>query len=119
MITLTPTEEQAMQALWKLKQATVKDIRLAMPIPKPPYTTLASTIKNIERKQYIQATPYGNAYQYTPIITEKQYTKHRIQGFVSTYFENSFQDLVTFFAKEKKISAKQLKQIINLIEAGK
>jgi BlaI family penicillinase repressor len=32
------------------------------------------------------------------------------------YFENSYKDLVSFFAKEEKISAKELREILNLIE---
>ncbi len=42
-----------------------------------------------------------------------------MNGFVNDYFENSYKDLVTFFAKEKKISAGELKEIIKLIENPK
>jgi hypothetical protein len=42
-----------------------------------------------------------------------------MNGFVSDYFQNSYKELVTFFAKEKKISASELKDIINLIENHK
>ena len=39
-----------------------------------------------------------------------------MSGFVSDYFQNSYKDLVTFFAKEKKLSASDLQEIIKLIE---
>ena len=39
-----------------------------------------------------------------------------MSGFVSDYFQNSYKDLVTFFANEKKISASDLQEIIKLIE---
>jgi BlaI family penicillinase repressor len=42
-----------------------------------------------------------------------------MSGFVSDYFQNSYKDLVTFFANEKKISANDLKEIIKLIENHK
>ena len=35
---------------------------------------------------------------------------------VFNYFENSYKEMVTFFAKEQKISTKDLEEIIKLIE---
>lgn len=40
-------------------------------------------------------------------------------GVVQNYFANSYKEMVSFFAKEQKISADDLKDIINLIEKGK
>jgi hypothetical protein len=37
-------------------------------------------------------------------------------GFVKDYFRNSYKELVTFFAKENKISPEELKEVIRLIE---
>ncbi len=113
---LSQQEEQAMQALWQVKEGNIKTIIAAIPQPQPPYTTVASTIKNLEKKEFVTATPYGNSFIYTPIVKEKEYKKKFMQGFVTDYFENSYKELVTFFAKEKKISAKELKDIINQIE---
>jgi BlaI family transcriptional regulator, penicillinase repressor len=113
---LTPQEEQAMQALWQIVEGNIKTILTAIPEPKPPYTTVASTVKNLEKKEFVDATPYGNSFIYTPIVQEKDYKKKFMQGFVTDYFENSYKELVTFFAKEKKISAKELKDIISQIE---
>ena len=42
-----------------------------------------------------------------------------MSGLVSDYFQNSYKDLVTFFASEQKISAEELKEIIKLIENPK
>src|SRR5690606_21359010 len=49
---LTQQEEEAMQLIWQNKGGFVKDILELLPEPKVPYTTLASTLKNLERKQY-------------------------------------------------------------------
>ena len=35
-------------------------------------------------------------------IVEEEYKKRFMSGFVSDYFKNSYKDLVTFFANEKK-----------------
>ncbi|MGZ3750108.1 MAG: BlaI/MecI/CopY family transcriptional regulator [Mucilaginibacter sp.] len=116
---LTTQEEEAMQAVWQAGSGSVKDFLDLIGEPKPPYTTLASTIKNLERKAFLTSEKIGNTYRYIPAIKEEEYKKRFMNGFVSDYFENSYKDLVTFFANEKKISASDLKEIINLIENPK
>jgi predicted transcriptional regulator len=116
---LTQQEEEAIQAVWQCGAGSVKDFLDQIAEPKPPYTTLASTIKNLERKAFVTSEKIGNTYRYVPAIKEEEYKKRFMNGFVSDYFENSYKDLVTFFANEKKISASDLKEIINLIENPK
>ncbi|RFS21095.1 BlaI/MecI/CopY family transcriptional regulator [Chitinophaga silvatica] len=116
---LTQQEELAMQAIWKMGKGFVKDFLEAHPAPVPPYTTLASTIKNLEKKGFLESKKIGNVYEYTPLIAEEAYKQKFMNGFVKNYFENSYKELVTFFAKEKKISPDELKEIINMIEKGK
>ena len=38
---------------------------------------------------------------------------------VNNYFENSYKEMVSFFAKEQKISTDELKEIIDMIEKGR
>ena len=113
---LSQQEEEAMQAVWQAGTGFIKDFLDQMSEPKPPYTTLASTIKNLERKGFLTSEKLGNSYRYTPAIIEEEYKKRFMSGFVSDYFKNSYKDLVTFFANEKKISAVDLQEIIKLIE---
>jgi BlaI family penicillinase repressor len=116
---LSVQEEEAMQAVWQQGQGFIKDFLDQINEPKPPYTTLASTIKNLERKGFVTAEKLGNSFRYKASIKEEEYKKRFMSGFVNDYFENSYKDLVTFFAKEKKISASELKEIIKLIENPK
>ena len=113
---LTIQEEEAMIYIWELGSCFVKDIVAKYPQPAPPYTTVASIIKNLERKQYVTAARVGNTYQYTPAIRESEYKRTFMSGFVRNYFENSYKEMVSFFAKEQKISNKDLKDIIDMIE---
>ena len=112
-------EEEAMLYIWELGSCFVKDIVAKYPKPAPPYTTVASIVKNLERKQYIRAVRVGNTYQYTPLIRESEYKRTFMSGFVRNYFENSYKEMVSFFAKDQKISANDLKDIIDMIEKGK
>jgi len=116
---LSQQEEEAMQLIWQNKGGFVKDILDLLPEPKVPYTTLASTFKNLEKKKYLKSIKLGNSYYYEPIIKEDDYKKAFMGNFVSDYFKNSYKDLVTFFAKEEKISSKELKEILDMIQKNK
>lgn len=116
---LTQQEEQAMRAVWKCGEANVKTFMEYMDEPLPPYTTLASTIKNLEKKGYLSSKLIGNMYLYKPIVQEDDYKKQSLTNMVKNHFDNSYKDLVAFFAEQKKISPKELKEIIDLIEGKK
>jgi len=76
-------------------------------------------VKNLEKKGYLQSERLGNTYRYTPFVKAEDYKKRFMKGFVDDYFKNSYKELVAFFAKEKQISAEELKEIINMIENKK
>lgn len=116
---LTWQEENAMQVIWQMGTGFIKDYLEKYPEPRPPYTTLASIVKNLEKKGFVRGKKYGVIIEYTPMVSEKAYKKKFMTGFVKDYFENSYKDLVTFFAKEKKISPEELKEIIEMIEKNK
>jgi BlaI family penicillinase repressor len=116
---LTLQEEEAMLAIWQFGAGFIKDFMDTMPEPKPPYTTLASTVKNLERKGFIKSERYANANRYSAKVKEAEYKKRFMNGFVNNYFQSSYKELVAFFAKDNKISADELKEIINLIENPK
>jgi BlaI family penicillinase repressor len=47
---LSPQEEEAMKVIWKTGEGNIKNFLDNMEPPQLPYTTLASTVKNLERK---------------------------------------------------------------------
>lgn len=116
---LSIQEEEALQAVWQFGAGFIKDFMEVMAAPKPPYTTLASTIKNLEKKGFLKSEKFANAYRYSAKVKEAEYKKRFMNGFVNDYFQNSYKELVAFFAKDKKITAEELKEIINLIENPK
>ena len=117
---LTQQEEDVMRVVWRLKEGNVKTFLENMPGDnRPPYTTLASTVKNLEKKGYLQSRLIGNMYWYTPAIKEAEFKKKSLGDMVKNHFDNSYKELVTFFAQQKKITPKELQEILDLIEKGK
>lgn len=115
---LTHVEEETMQAVWRTGEGNVKAFMENMDEPAP-YTTVASTVKNLERKGYLSSRLIGNAYLYKPAVSEEDYKNKFMGGVVKEYFDNSYKELVSFFVEQKKLSAKELKEILELIEKRK
>ncbi len=116
---LTFKEEEILQALWKLDKAFVKEIVSVLPNPKPHYNTVSTVIRKMEEKGYVKHKAFGKTHQYFPAVSKEAYTKKFMQKTISNYFENSYKNVVSFFAKEEKISVAELKEIIALIEEKK
>jgi len=114
---LTHVEEETMQAVWRTGEGNVKSFMEHLD-ENIPYTTVASTIKNLEKKGYLLSRLVGNAYLYKPAVTEDDYKKRFMGKVVKEYFDNSYKELVNFFVEQKKLSAKELKEIITMIEKG-
>ncbi len=113
---LTNKEEEIMHILWNLKKAFVKDVLAEIVEDKPHYNTLSTIIRNLEEKGYVSYTAYGNTHQYYPIVSMEAYRKEFMNTAIENYFNNSYKNMVSFFAEEQKISAKELREILDLIE---
>ncbi|WP_445384429.1 BlaI/MecI/CopY family transcriptional regulator [Robiginitalea sp. IMCC44478] len=114
---LTNKEEEVMQLLWKLEKAFVRELLDAFPgTPKPHYNTLSTMVRNLEEKGFVGHEAFGNTHRYFPVISKEQYRRKYIGETVADYFDHNYKNLVSFFAKEEKISVEELKEIINLIE---
>ena len=113
---LTPQEENVMLHVWQLNECAIKDVVDRMEEPRQPYTTVASIFKNLENKGYLVKRKFGNVKVFKPLITESAYKRHFLSGVVESYFDNSYKELVSFFAKEQKITTEELSEIIRLIE---
>ena len=115
---LTRAEDQVMQILWSLEKAFVKDIIEKMPEPKPAYNTVSTIIRILETKGFVGHKAYGKTHEYYPLIPKDKYTKFYLNNLLKGYFNGSFQNLVSFFAKENKMSAHDIDKLLNEIKKG-
>jgi len=113
---LTKTEERIMQVLWDLQSAFVKDIIDKLPDdPKPPYNTVSSVVRLLEKKGYVGYKAYGKTYEYFPLISKTDYRKHSFGKFFKEYFDGSAESLLSFMVKEETLSEDDINNIKNLI----
>lgn len=113
---LTNKEEEIMQILWKLEKAFVKEVLAEIKEDKPHYNTLSTIIRNLEEKGFVSHNAFGNTHQYFPVVKMEDYRKRFMNTAIDTYFNSSYKNMVSFFAKEEKISAEELREILAMIE---
>jgi len=112
---LTAKEEEVMQVLWNLERALVRDIMSKLPNSKQPYTTVASIVRILEKKGFVSHKPYGKTHEYYPLISKAEYRKRKFKGLLTHYFDNSVESVVSFLAKEEKLSPKEFEELTKLI----
>ncbi|MDP5093247.1 MAG: BlaI/MecI/CopY family transcriptional regulator [Polaribacter sp.] len=109
---LTKAEEQIMQVLWDLEEATVKEVIEQLPDPKPAYNTVSTIIRILETKEFLSHKAIGRGFVYYPIIDKETYTKQSLYKLMNGYFEGSFKSLVSFFVKENNMDVAELEAIL-------
>ena len=116
---LTNKEEEIMKILWELKKAFVKEILEEIRGEKPHYNTLSTIVGILFYKFFAVNEAFGNTHRYFPVVSKEEYRKKYVNSAIADYYNDSFKSLVSHFAEEEKISVKDLKEIIDLIEKKK
>jgi BlaI family penicillinase repressor len=116
---LTKAEDQVMQILWKLESGFVKDIVEQLPEPKPAYNTVSTIVRILETKGFVDHKAYGKTHEYFPLISKEKYTKFYLNNLLKGYFNGSFQNLVSFFARENKMDIHEIEKLLDEIKNQK
>lgn len=113
---LTKGEEQVMQVLWNVGQGFANEIMAAFPEPKPAYNTMLTVIKILEKKGFVKHETFCRANRYSPLVSKEEYSHRYLGSVVERYFNNSYLDLVSAFAKKENFSIEELEALKKVID---
>ena len=116
MVELTKSQEEILKVFWEIKEGVVSDVVEKLPDPKPAYNTVSTVIKVLEKKEYLTHKVYGKTYVYYPIVSQKDYAKFYFKDSLKGIFNNSLNQAMSFFVKQKKVSLTELEELKNMIE---
>jgi BlaI family transcriptional regulator, penicillinase repressor len=116
---LTKAEEQVMQAIWKLDKAFLREIVDEMPAPKPHQNTVATILKILMEKKFVDVDVIGRMHRYYPLISKEHYSKATIKNLVKGYFEGSFTDAVSFMVKQNNLSINDLEVLLQQLKKAR
>lgn len=113
---LSKTEEQVMQYIWKRNKAFLKDIIQDFPEPKPATTTVATLLKRMTDKGYINYSLNGKSREYFPLVKKSDYFSKHVNGLIKTFFNNSASQFASFFTTETNLSPEELEDLKKMID---
>jgi len=105
-----------MTHLWDLGEAYMKDLILCYDDPKPATTTIATLLKRMQDKGFVDFVTEGRARKYFPKVAKDDYVSGQFKGFVSSFFGDSAAQFASFFTKSANLSKEELKQLRNMID---
>jgi len=113
---LSNSEEQLMQILWKQEKALMKDLIEAYPEPKPATTTVATLLKRMQDKNFVDYIQKGRSREYFPLVRKKDYFSKHVNGLIKNFFNDSSSQFASFFTKETNLSKTELEELRKIID---
>ena len=117
---LTRAEEEIMQAVWALGEATVGDIRnwleAQLQQSKPAQSTVSTIARILLEKGFLEHRAYGRTFVYSPKVSKEEYSKHSLRQLVSDYFGGSANRLVSFLVKQEDLTLEELNRLMEKLD---
>jgi BlaI family penicillinase repressor len=116
-MTFSPLEEQIMNIVWKLGKAFPKEIIAYMDQPVPPYNTVLSTIRKLEKDGLIGFHTFGKSHQYFPKIEKENFSKSAFSRLYRKYLDANKSSLLSYFMQEENISVEELEELVKKLKS--
>lgn len=116
-IKLSPLELKAMEALWKLGRASIREILEQLPVRKTlAYTTVQTLVYRLEAKGALRKQrKIGNAHVFVPVITQRQAYRRLVNDFLEL-FSGSPRTVMSHLADSGKLTLEDLRDLERLIQ---
>lgn len=112
-------EFQIMSALWDINHsACAWDILDRFEEPKPAYTTIATYMKVLREKGYVdyfKNKGEGKTHMYVAKVTRAEYTRQTMKEMKKNLFDDSLESMFSFFVTEEKLTAEDIAELLRII----
>jgi BlaI family transcriptional regulator, penicillinase repressor len=120
-IALTKFETEVMSVLWRLGEASVRELQEAIErarADRPAYTTVQTIVQRLEQKGAVRRTrKAGNAFFFEPAVTRKSVYRRLVEELLDLV--GGSQPLVAHLVETGKLSLDDLKAIESSAKAPK
>jgi BlaI family transcriptional regulator, penicillinase repressor len=117
---LSGPQLEIMKVVWRLGEATVRDVYEDLRLHRPvAYTTVMTTMKNMESRGHLKKRSEGRAYVYTATVPESRMLRRIVGDFIDRVFNGSTEPLLAHLVEERRLSEKDLEEISKMIREKK
>jgi len=117
---LTKAEMDVMNVLWDAgRSLTVGEIVEGYVEPRPAYTTVATFLKILEAKGYVEhkrKAETGRTFYFSPMLSREKYIAHVVGEVKDTLFGSSAKSFCSFLIQNEELSDEDLQEILSLIQ---
>ena len=117
---MSPTETEILRLVWRLKEATVQEVREQLPADRTlAYNTVQTLLSRLEQKGYVRHRDKGRAHVFSPRVEPQEVIKTTVREFLGRLFGGDPKPLVQFLAEDGKIDEEDIKRLRQLIDKRK
>ncbi len=114
--TFSEQEWEIMSVLWKMKQATVKDVWQALyPNAEKAYTTVQTVMERLVKKRALEKEKIGLVNFYRPAISRQAAAEQVTKSLAKRLFGGSFGNLAAFLIQNENLTAEELELIREML----
>lgn len=115
---LSRRELEIMNLLWSHGPLFVKDMLEFYDDPKPHFSTISTFVRGLDEKGFVSHKEYGNSYQYYAVVSKEEYGKNSIYSLLDDLYSKNTLRFVSALIQDDKISADELKELIEMMKKG-
>lgn len=117
---LSRRERQIMDALYKLRRASVSQIVAALS-GRRHYSTVRAQLRVLEEKGHVRHTEQGLQYVYSPVVSRNIARRSALRHLVDTFFEGSAESVVAALmgGEATRLSPQEVDRIARIVEESR
>ena len=106
-----------MKVVWRLGSATVRDVYDDLRAKREiAYTTVLTMMKILEQKGYLKAERGDRAFVYRPVRRRQDVLGGMVREFIDRVFDGASRPMLLHLVKHTKLSEKERKALLRVIE---
>jgi predicted transcriptional regulator len=113
-------ERQILDVIYRLKSASVAEIRAQLPDP-PSYSSVRTMVTLLESKGFLRHTREGTKYIYAPTRSWASASRSALRHIINTFFSGSASDAVAAIldSSANKMDRQEIDKLLLVIEQAK
>jgi predicted transcriptional regulator len=117
---ITAQQLEIMKVVWRLGDATVRDVYEALRAQRSiAYTTVMTTMKTMEARGHLKKRAEGRAYVYQAVEPQNRALRKIVGDFIDRVFNGSAEPLLAHLVQERQLSQKDLDKVARMIRDKK
>jgi BlaI family transcriptional regulator, penicillinase repressor len=113
---LTAQQIEIMKVVWRLGDATVRDVYEDLRTRRSiAYTTVMTTMKTMEARGHLKKLVDGRAFVYQAVEQQSSALRRIVGDFLDKVFNGATEPLLAHLVQERRLSQKDLEKVAKMI----